>query len=225
MCFIEIFIISFSYRRTAWGGLALVILLFAFKSPSKIYRQILISVFVLAILAFGLLGTRRVENMYEGDVGVMQIFSDVLDGDDVSLSTGRFAELYAAYLSFIDSPIVGLGIWGKYDGELFPELFWHAGDFTWMHSGLAHIALKSGVIGLAVSLWAMWGFINFFNRTFSTLNDREASIAIAGCGGFLFLLPNWLFGTPIIEYRTMQLTALTVVLPYLAYSTNRMIDK
>jgi hypothetical protein len=223
-CFLEVFIIAFSYRRTAWGGLALIILLFAHKNPNKIYKPIMAALFFVAIFSFGFLGTQRVENTYEGDVGVTQIFSDVLSGDDVSLSTGRFAELYAAYLSFIDSPIVGLGIWGEYDGSLFPELFWHGGDFTWMHSGIGHIALKSGVIGAALSVWVMWAFFRFFTQSFSTLKPREASVAIAGFGGFLFLLPNWLVGTPVIEYRTMQLTALTILLPYLAYSVNGRYD-
>lgn len=221
ICFIGMFIVFFSYRRTAWVGFALIILLFAWKHPSKVYKQILFMGFFAAIFAFGILGGQRVQHTYEGEVGLMQVFSDVMDGNEVSLSTGRFSELYAAYLSFVDSPIVGLGIWGEYDGSLFPELFWHGGDFTWMHSGLFHLTLKAGIIGLVVSTWVMWAFFRFFIRSFPMLKAREASIAIAGFGGFLFLLPNWLVGTPVIEFRTMQLTALTMVLPYLAYSMNR----
>ena len=37
----------------------------------------------------------------------------------------------------------------------------------------------------------------------------------------MFLLPTLLIGTPLIEFRTMQLLALCVALPYLACATSQ----
>lgn len=50
---------------------------------------------------------------------------------------------------------------------------------------------------------------------------RQKGMLLAGAAGTLFMLPTWLIGTPVIEYRTMQLQALCLVLPYLAAAASR----
>jgi hypothetical protein len=45
---------------------------------------------------------------------------------------------------------------------------------------------------------------------------RERGLLLVGAAGLLFMLPTFLFGTPLIEFRTMQLLALALALPYCA---------
>ncbi|MGQ3052283.1 MAG: O-antigen ligase family protein [Roseateles sp.] len=214
---LELFIIVFSYRRTAWGGLALALLLLAF-SVSRVQRTWLLLSYVVAglpLLVYKLV-QRGGSSHYGGD-WLQKMLPDVFGGGTgFSFTTGRFAELYAALLSMRESPIWGLGAWGSYSGFRFSDLNWHRGDFSWMHSGVLHIALKTGLIGVVASLLVIVGVFRFVKRHSARLAPRERGILLAGAAGLLFMLPTWLVGTPVIEFRTMQLLALALALPYLA---------
>jgi hypothetical protein len=50
-------------------------------------------------------------------------------------------------------------------------------------------------------------------------------IAIAGVAGLLFMVPDMIIGTPIPQVRTMQMLALCLALPYLAYGVTRQPQK
>lgn len=215
---LELFIIVFSYRRTAWGGLALALLLLAF-SVSRLQRAWLLSSYVLVglpLLVYKLV-QRGGSSHLGGGSWLQKIAPDVFGGNTgFSFTTGRFAELYAALLSMTDSPLWGLGAWGRYDGFRFSDLNWHRGDFSWMHSGVLHIALKTGLIGVVASLLVIVGALRFATKHSARLEPRERGVLLAGTAGLLFILPTWLVGTPVIEFRTMQLLALVLALPYLA---------
>lgn len=212
---LELFIIVFSYRRTAWGGLLLALVLFAACRPAR-------QRWMLLIVSFGAGLPLMVYKLVQraGDTGqrgslLERLLPDIIRDGELSFTTGRFAELYAAWLSIKESPLWGLGTWGRFDGSRFSELAWHRGDFGWMHSGMLHIMLKSGLIGVAAVVLMAVLLINFVARERHGLDERQRGLFYLGVAGLLFMLPTWLIGTPVIEFRTMQLLALCTALPYL----------
>lgn len=213
---LELFIIVFSYRRTGWAGFGLALVLLAF-SVNRLQRGWLLGSYLLVglpLMVYKLMQRSGVAS--HGGSLLERAFPDVFHSGGFTLTTGRFAELYAALLSIQDSPWWGLGAWGSYDGFRFSELAWHRGDFGWMHSGLLHIALKTGLIGVVASLWVIVGAFRFIARHSAQLPPPERGVLLAGAAGLLFMLPTFLFGTPVIEFRTMQLLALALALPYCA---------
>lgn len=213
---LELFIVVFSYRRTAWAGLALALLLLAF-SVKRVQRIWLLGSYLmvgLPLLVYKLV--QRGGVTAHGGSLLEKILPDVVSHGSFSFTTGRFAELYAALLSIRESPFWGLGAWGSYDGFRFSDLAWHRGDFTWMHSGVLHIALKTGLIGVVALVLVAAGFFRFVAKNSARLEPRERGLLLAGAAAVLFSLPNFLFGTPVIEFRTMQLLALVLALPYCA---------
>jgi hypothetical protein len=213
---LELFIIVFSYRRTAWGGLALALLLLAFNVKRSQRALLLSSYVVVGLPALVYKLVQRAGSAQHSGSFLERILPDVFSGGSFSFTTGRFAELYAALLSMRESPIWGLGAWGRYDGFRFSDLAWHRGDFSWMHSGVLHIALKTGLIGVVASFLVIIGVFRFIAKHSARMQPRERGILLAGAAGLLFMLPTWLVGTPVIEFRTMQLLALALALPYLA---------
>jgi len=218
---LELFIIVFSYRRTGWGGFGLALLLLAFN-VNRVQRAWLLGSYMFAglpLIIYKLVQRSATSVAHGGASGgslLEKAFPDIVHNGSISFTIGRFAELYAAFLSVRESPWWGLGAWGHYSGFRFSDLAWHEGDFGWMHSAVLHIALKTGVIGVVAMLMVMVGAFRFVRRNNARLALRERGVLLAGAAGLLFSLPNWLFGTPVIEYRTMQLLALVLALPYCA---------
>ncbi len=213
---LELFIIVFSYRRTAWGGLALVALLLAFSLRGR-WRWGLLAGFALGglpLLAYKMVvrGTTQAR----GGSLLERMLPDIIQGGQLNFSTGRFAELYAAWLTLKHDWVLGLGVWGQYDGFRFSELTWHRGDFSWMHSGLMHVWLKFGIVGVAIVLAATWLYVRFVWQQQRQALPPQRGMVLLGAAGAVFLLPTLLIGTPLIEFRTMQLLALCVALPYIA---------
>lgn len=221
---LEAFIVLFSYRRTAWAGLVLAALLFALCRPAR-QRWWLIASFLVAglPLLFYKLLQRSGDAAQHGNL-LERIAPDIVRNGQVSFTHGRFAELYAAWLSYKDSPIWGLGTWGTYDGTRFSELLWHRGDFSWMHSGVLHVMLKSGLIGLVALVLTVGLLVRFAREVHATLPESQRGMFLVGIAGLLFMVPTWLIGTPVIEYRTMQMTALCLALPYMVVACHRMSD-
>ncbi|MCP5222699.1 MAG: O-antigen ligase family protein [Zoogloeaceae bacterium] len=218
---LELFIIVFSYRRTAWGGLALAAILFAFVQRSSLRRALFLVYALFGVPAFIYKMVQRAGEGMAGAPLLEKMLPDIASGGGLQFTSGRFAELYAALLSIKDSPIWGLGAWGRYDGFRFSELAWHRGDFGWMHSGVLHLMLKSGLLGAGISVAALIALAQHIRQNKCELGQRELGILLAGGAGVLFLLPNWLIGTPVIEFRTMQLSAFVMALPYLAVAAAR----
>ena len=218
---LELFIIVFSYRRTAWGGMLLALLFFAFCRPVRQRWWLLVLSLSagLPLLAYKLV--QRSGNTAYGGSLLERMLPDIVRNGQFNFTTGRFAELYAAWLSMKESPLWGLGTWGRYDGSRFSELAWHRGDFGWMHSGVLHIMLKSGLIGVAAVVLMAVLFVKFVARERHHLDERQRGVFYLGTAGLLFMLPNWLIGTPVIEFRTMQLMALCTALPFLAVACAR----
>jgi hypothetical protein len=213
---LELFIIVFSYRRIGWGGLVLAALLFAFSQRPSLRWGLLASYVFIGLPGLAYKMTQRAGEAAKGGSLLERMFPDVVSGGHFNFTTGRFSELYAAWLSLKSNLVLGLGAWGRFDGFRFSELAWHRGDFSWMHSGMMHIMLKTGLFGAALVLATLWLYLRFVMRHRHSLPQEQRGVLLAGVAGVLFMLPTWAVGTPVIEFRTMQLLALCFALPYLA---------
>ena len=88
-----------------------------------------------------------------------------------------------------------------------------AGGF--LHSGVLHIAMKTGLVGLVLLAGLTLAFVTHVRRLPATLNPNAFALVMAACCGLLFMLPDILIGTPIPQVRTMQLLAFCLGLPYM----------
>jgi len=113
--------------------------------------------------------------------------------------------------------LLGVGNWGEYESSSDASVAFHRGQFFFMHSGFLHVWLKTGLIGLVAFAGALYVAARDSVRLHGVIESpRWKAFAALGLAGLAVSLPNILFGTPIIEYRTMQVMAFVLVLPYLA---------
>lgn len=212
-----VLVILLSFRRTAWLGLVLAGLLFIYWNRQRINFLKLAPLLGLTVVAMGIFWSERFQFSASDDL-LASLFPDIASGGSVSLQAGRFVELALALEAIFRSPILGAGTWAEYaTSSSRSEVAFHGGRFFYMHSGFLHVWLKTGLIGLVLFSGALVASAYTALRAQSELHAPEMR-ALAGAGmiGLVMSLPNLLFGTPIIEYRTMQILGLALVLPYLA---------
>ncbi len=200
-----------SFRRTAWIGLVLAFLWLIWQlKPAQRFAAIGLALPVL-IVAIGFVANKRL-GAQASKLGVFAVFYDFI-GPRFGADGGRVLEIKLAAHEFFASPIWGNGAWGRYAATtLIP---WQdpvrPGNF--LHSGLLHIAMKTGLIGVLL----LGGLLFSFVRRARSLVPNEASghaLVAAGCMGLLFMLPDFLGGTPIAQFRTMQLIGVCLALPF-----------
>lgn len=212
-----VLVILLSFRRTAWMGLIFAGLFFLYWHRQRISFVKLTPLLVLTAVAMGFFWFQRFELSASDDL-LASLFPDIASGGRVSLQSGRFVELMLALDAIFRSPILGAGTWAEYaTSSSRAEVAFHGGRFFFMHSGFLHVWLKTGLIGLALFSGALLASSYAAIKAQSELSSSEMR-ALAGAGiiGLVMFLPTLLFGTPIIEYRTMQVMGLALVLPYLA---------
>ena len=204
--------ITLSYRRTAWSGLALVglFLLWRMRPGARLLAIVTGVPVVLGGLLF--LAAQRLGTQTRS-TGPLSFIFDLVSGRTGAEST-RLLELRLAWESFADSPIVGIGAWGRYAHSNL--IAWQqstlAGSF--LHSGVLHIAMKTGLVGLALGIGLVWAFLRHV-RGLRKSNPVATALTVAACSGLLFMLPDMLLGTPIMQVRTMQLLAFCLGLPFM----------
>jgi O-antigen ligase len=204
---LALFTIMFSFRRSAWLGLLLASSWFVLKQPFR--RQIQISLVVASIMAitFSKLLTMRLGKF--GHNGLSLFIHDILGKQgEITMKSGRFTELNGGINAIKENPIFGIGPWGSF------------GPFgkDFMHGGILQIWLKLGFIGEALFVAAILAFVFYYFVKTRELLPEDRGWFESGFAGFLFMVPTFSIGTPIIEYRTMQLTALCLALPYMAHA-------
>lgn len=206
-----VLVILLSFRRTAWLGLVAAGLVFIYWHRHRISFIKLAPILGLTLITLGIFWSERFQFSASGDL-LASLFPDM-----ISLQSGRFVELELALASILRNPILGVGTWGEYTSSSRAEVAFHGGRFFYMHSGFLHVWLKTGLIGLVLFSGALLAAAYSALRAQSELDSPEMR-ALAGAGiiGLVMSLPNLFFGTPIIEYRTMQILGLALVLPYLA---------
>lgn len=212
-----VLVILLSFRRTAWLGLVFAGLFFIYWNRQRISLVKLAPLLGLTFIAMGIFWFQRFE--FGGSSSLLAaLFPDIASGGRVSLEAGRFVELRLALETIFDNPILGAGTWAEYaTSSSRAEVAFHRGRFFFMHSGFLHVWLKTGLIGLVLFGGALLAASHSAIKAQSELRSAEMR-ALAGAGiiGLVLFLPTLLFGTPIIEFRTMQVMGLALVLPYLA---------
>jgi O-antigen ligase len=204
---LSIFTVMFSYRRSSWVGLCLAGVLFVLKQPWRRRLQLALVVGIFGTIIFGYLLTARL-GIYEKR-GSLLLYDVIGKKGEITSKTGRLAELSSAYETIKENFLFGVGPWGGIKGF---------GKKDYMHGGILQIWLKLGIIGLVLFLLAIIMFIIFYLGKGSYIEpELNRGWFEAGAAGILFMFPTLSFGTPVIEYRTMQLIGLCLALPYITY--------
>lgn len=220
--------ILLSYRRTAWIGAVLAGLVIAWRFPWRRRLQLLALGLPPLGLAIGVLLARRFAHTSEH--GVSRLVYD-MQSRRFGAESERVLELKLALADFLAHPLTGIGAWGRYAG--FEQIAWQANPDggLFVHSGVLHIALKTGLPGLALLAGLGWAFLRASRAALAPVPsgvafDRPAAgaclaLASAGVAGLAFMLPDLLVGTPVPQVRTTQMLAICMALPYIALQAGR----
>lgn len=208
---LTMFTIIFTYRRSIWIGLVLAMIWFLFKQPFR--RMVMLGAIAALVLtiAFTTLLSQRL-GQYEQTRTSMFLYDVTGKSGEITFKQGRFSEIASAYNTIRDNAILGVGPWGK----ISPN-----SDKDYMHGGVLQIWLKLGIGGLALFIMALATFVFFCFRASPQLPPEKRGLFEAGFAGLLFLMPAFVVGTSIVEYRTMQLAGLCLALPYIVHATTR----
>jgi O-antigen ligase len=210
--------IVLSYRRTAWGGLVLALGWLLWQLDRRRRWPVLLVVLPLATALVVTVAMQRLEVQGRGG-GLTAFFFDLL-GNRFGPESTRLLELRLAWQAFTDSPIVGIGAWGRYaNSHLVPWQVMTGGSFV--HSGVLHLAMKAGLVGLILLAALAWAFQTELRRAAAAAGPEGRVLLVAAVCGLFFMLPDFLFGTPIPQLRTMQLTAFCLGLPGLVAAASR----
>jgi O-antigen ligase len=207
--------IILSFRRTVWFGLILGGSFLLMQLPPRQRIQIVL-LGIPAVLSGVVYSSWKRFSQTSGAGGLESMFYD-LQSKDIGADTDRLLELKLVWSDFTEHLIFGIGSWGRFKGHEVIE--WQAGESagSFVHSGILHIALKSGLFGLVLLAGLMIAFSHFWLRKKAFIGQTAQPLAVAGVAGILFMLPDLIIGTPIPQLRTTQMVALCMALPYLAY--------
>ena len=212
---VEILVVIFSYRRTAIGGFALAAALFVIQQPKPRRLAFLLTGSAVFTLGLGVIVTGRLQQIRGARGGILDaLLPDLFGGRSGDVSSGRFSELFMAFDTIRDHWLLGAGTWSEFRGGV---IAYHFGVYDFVHSGVVHIWLKTGLVGLALFLGGLLSYIVFVHAKRRMIEPAQRAFFEAAFAGFLFSIPNVLVGTPIIEFRTMLLFGLVLAIPYLAY--------
>ena len=210
--------IVLSYRRTAWvgflfGGLVLLTQVPGNRRVQAFLLAVPVSVAAMAYGAWKRLSQTR------GAGGLEAFFFDV-QTNRLGVDTPRMLELKLAFGDFLTNPVFGIGAWGRYTGNQL--IAWQDGEAAggFVHSGVLHVAFKAGLVGLALLLGLYFAYFKFIRATYRTVDESRRPLYFAGFASVVMMLPDMLIGTPIPQVRTMQMFALCLALPYLAFAVS-----
>ena len=207
--------IVLSFRRTAWVGMVLALVFVLLQLPARVRWRLVLLAMPVMLTGIGYAAWKRLSQVR----GAAGNFLYDFETRAVGAESVRFLEIKLAWQSFLDSPIFGVGAWGGYKGwQLisWQHEFGEGGGGTFLHSGLLHLALKTGLIGLILLAGTAIAFILAWRRMRNTLPPAALPLAVAGVAGVLFMMPDWLIGTPIPQLRTMMMLGLCLSLPFVA---------
>lgn len=209
---IGLFNIMFSQRRTGWIGLLLAAIWLVISLPKSQRLRLAITACSVFIPIFAIVSRGRFAS--NGGSGSQRFFSDLFVRGHFSFTEGRFSELFLAINTIKNNFFFGVGPWGDYQN--ISSTLWGL-DSNFTHSAIVHMWLKTGLIGLSVFIAILYGYIHFWIKNRNDIEPSLRGIAEASFSGFLFFIPDILFGTPIIEYRHMILLGFCISVPYIVY--------
>ena len=203
--------IFLSYRRTAWVGLGLALAYLVMRMPRVLRWRVIVFGLPAFALALAYVARQRLGNI-KGASGLNALIYDLTSARFGAMSS-RVLELQLALEEFARSPIVGIGAWGKFANTRL--IAWQAGvdAGSFLHSGVLHIAMKTGLVGLLLMAFVVVAFATQVAKLRIELPPHAQALVIAAVAGMLFMVPDMLLGTPIPQLRTTQLIALCLGLP------------
>jgi len=215
--------IMLSYRRSAWVGFLLALLVIMMRFPPR--RRLHMLVLGLPLVGLGLLAAawKRLGQTRGAEGGLSSLFYD-MESRRFGAESERVLELKLALGDFISHLFTGIGSWGRYTG--YQHISWQSGQDAglFLHSGVLHIALKAGLPGLILLGGTIWAFCALARLALRTLQPELLGLATAGAAGLAFMLPDLLIGTPFPQTRTTQMLAICLALPYVAMAASRARD-
>ncbi|MDB5907784.1 MAG: hypothetical protein JWP34_1898 [Massilia sp.] len=208
--------IVLSYRRTAWIGFVLALAVVMWRFPWRRRLQLFAFSLPLMVPAIGYAALERLSQT-KGAGGLLYDMQSRRFGAE----SERVLELKLALADFLANPVTGIGAWGRYAGH--QRISWQAGadGGAFIHSGVLHIGLKTGLIGLALFAGTACAFVVFARRALRELPPQLIGLGTAGVAGMAFMLPDILVGTPFPQVRTSQMLAVCMALPYLAMAASQ----
>jgi hypothetical protein len=213
--------IVLSYRRSAWIGLLLAMIVIAFRFPLARRAQMLVVGLPAVGAALLFVAIKRLSQTKGAVGGGIERFFYDMGSRRFGAESERVLELKFALADFLSNPLTGIGSWGRYTG--YQRIAWQTGPDggTFIHSGVLHLALKSGLVGLVLFLGLAYAFYRLSRRALRELPPEYIGLGTAGVAGIAFMLPDFLIGTPIPQLRTTQMIAFCMALPYVALGASR----
>lgn len=207
--------IVLSFRRTAWLGMLIAGGFILFQLPA-ITRLRVLSLAGPAVLAGILFSAWKRLSQTKGAGGLEGFFFDI-QSRAIGAESSRLLELKLVVADIFANPLFGIGSWGRYSGHNL--ISWQTGEYggTFVHSGVLHVALKSGLIGVVLCLGIIVALTKQWKQVSKTPYSQGKVLAIVGISGALFSIPDMIIGTPVPQVRTMQMIALCIAMPYLIH--------
>lgn len=213
LALVECAVILLSYRRTAWGGLLLMMVWLFICFPPRVRKFGWLG-FPPLLLIVGSVGAARLSKV-SSDRGVFEsFFYDLFPKSALGPESSRVLELKLALETFYDNPVFGVGAWGRFNGSQI--LSWQRGEgaFGFVHSSVVHLLFKTGLVGATLFVVTLGLLVRFLVRSRGALAERERWLFDSCIAGLVFFIPDFLLGTPIPQFRTMMLYGLLIALPY-----------
>jgi hypothetical protein len=207
--------IALSYRRSAWIGFVLALAVVMWRFPWRRRLQMVALGLPVVAPALGYVAWKRLSQTKGAGGGLSGLFYD-MQSRRFGAESERVLELKLAFADFLSNPVTGIGSWGRYSG--YQRVSWQTGldGGLFIHSGVLHIGLKTGLVGLVLLAGMAWAFVHFARRALRELPAELVGLGAAGVAGIAFMLPDALIGTPFAQVRTSQMLAICMALPYLA---------
>jgi hypothetical protein len=211
--------IVLSYRRTAWIGFVLALLVLMWRFPARRRNGLIALGLPLLAPALGYVAVQRLSQTKGASAGMTSLVYD-MRSNRFGAESERVLELKLALADFLANPLTGIGSWGRYTGH--QRISWQTGldGGQFIHSGILHVGLKTGLVGMVLLFGTAWAFISFSRRALRLLPPELVGLGTAGVAGLAFMLPDMLVGTPFPQVRTSQMLAVCLALPYLASAAN-----
>lgn len=205
-------IVALTARRTAQGGAVLALLVLAWLLPrGKRWWVVVLFAATLPLAAYKL-QSRSDDNRS----WFQKIFNAEQKGlYELDPRRQRFYELKTAMQTVAKHPIVGVGPAGEFNPPSHIGLEYHRGNYHFVHSGFVHVLLKTGVVGLAIFCGLLLAYLAALRRQWLDAPAHYRVYLVASACSFAAAFPNLVFGTPMIESRTMFLMGLGFALPLL----------
>jgi hypothetical protein len=212
--------IVLSYRRSAWIGFVLAVALVMLRFPPR--RRVQLIVLGLPVVGAALLTVavaRLGQTKAAAGQGLASLVYD-MESRRFGAESERVLELKLALADFLSHPVTGIGAWGRYTG--YQRISWQLSEDggLFLHSGVLHLALKSGLLGIVLFTGLALAFVAVARRALRQLPPEYLGLGAAGVAGVAFMLPDLLVGTPIPQVRTTQMLAVCMALPYLALAVS-----